>query len=257
MTQRVALVTGGMGGLGEAICIKLSKMGYTVVTTYSPGNKKSGEWLEEMKKQGYAFRAVPVVGNELPTRAFVVDATIGTDFTPGPLQQTARELDVAIQGKGWLAVQTADGGEAYTRHGSLKLSENGQLQTQRGDAVLGDGGPISVPPNTQIAIAKDGTITGMVPNQPPSVLGRMKLVNPAEDTLVRGTDGLFRTKDGNAADADANVNVIGGTLEGSNVNTVDAMVTMISLARQFEMQMTLMKNAESNETKASQLLALN
>lgn len=204
-----------------------------------------------------AFRAVPVVGNELPTRAFVVDATVATDFTPGPIHQTARELDVAIQGKGWLAVQTADGAEAYTRHGSLKLSENGQLQTQRGDAVLGDGGPISIPPDTKIAIAKDGTITGLAANQPPTVLGRLKLVNPAEDNLVRGTDGLFRTKDGNPADADAVVNVIGGTLEGSNVNTVDAMVTMISLARQFEMQMTLMKNAESNETKASQLLALN
>jgi flagellar basal-body rod protein FlgF len=204
-----------------------------------------------------AFRAVPVVGNELPTRAFVVDATVATDFTPGPIQQTARELDVAIQGKGWLSVQTADGSEAYTRHGSLKLSENGQLETQRGDPVLGDGGPISIPPDTKIAIAKDGTITGTSANQPPTVLGRMKLVNPAEASLVRGNDGLFRTRDGNPADADAAVNVIGGTLEGSNVNTVDAMVNMISLARQFEMQMSLMKNAESNETKASQLLALN
>jgi len=204
-----------------------------------------------------AFRAVPVVGNELPTRAFVVDATVATDFSPGPIQQTARELDVAIQGKGWLAVQTADGAEAYTRHGSLKLSENGQLLTQRGDAVLGDAGPISIPPDTRIAVAKDGTITGMAANQPPTVLGRIKLVNPPENNLARGGDGLFRTKDGSAVDADAAVNIIGGALEGSNVNTVDAMVNMISLARQFEMQMNLMKNAESNETKASQLLALN
>lgn len=203
-----------------------------------------------------AFRAVPVVGNDLSTRAFVVDATVGTDFTPGSLQQTGRELDVAIQGKGWLAVQTADGGEAYTRHGSLKLSENGQLQTQRGDAVLGDAGPISIPPDTKIAIAKDGTITGMAANQPPTVLGRIKLTNPAEANLVRGDDSLFRTKDGTPADADAAVNIIGGTLEGSNVNTVEAMVSMISLARQFEMQMALIKNAESNETKASQILAL-
>lgn len=203
-----------------------------------------------------AFRSVPVVGNDLPTRAFVVDSTVATDFTPGSIQQTGRELDVAIQGKGWLSVQTADGGEGYTRHGSLKLSENGQLQTQRGDAVLGDAGPISIPPDTKIAIAKDGTITGMAANQPPTVLGRIKLVNPAEANLVRGDDSLFRTKDGRAADADAGVNIIGGTLEGSNVNTVDAMVSMISLARQFEMQMTMIKNAESNETKASQILAM-
>lgn len=204
-----------------------------------------------------SFRAVPVLGNELPTRTLVVDSTVGTDFTPGPLQQTARELDVAIQGKGWLAVQTADGAEAYTRHGSLKVSENGQLMTQRGDPVLGDAGPIAIPPDTKIAIAKDGTITGLVANQPPNILGRIKLTNPPENNLVRGDDGLFRTKDGAAADADAEVNIIGGTLEGSNVNTVDAMVTMISLARQFEMQMTMIKNAESNEQKASQILSLN
>ena len=203
-----------------------------------------------------AFRAVPVQGNPLPTQAFVVDATVGSDFTPGSVQQTGRTLDVAVQGKGWFAVQTASGSEAYTRNGSLKLSENGQLLTQRGDAVLGDGGPISIPPNTAVSIAKDGTITGIAANQPPTILGRIKLVNPPENNLARGDDGLFRTRDASAVDADANVVMIGGALEGSNVNAADAMVNMISLSRQFEMQMNLMKNAESNETKASQLLAL-
>jgi flagellar basal-body rod protein FlgF len=203
-----------------------------------------------------AFRAVPVQNNPLPTQSFVVDATVGTDFTPGSLQQTGRSLDVAIQGKGWFAVQTADGSEAYTRHGSLKLSENGQLLTQRGDAVLGDGGPISIPPDTTVSIAKDGTITGIAANQPPTIIGRIKLVNPPENNLARGDDGLFRTKDASPADADANVVMIGGSLESSNVNAADAMVNMINLSRQFEMQMNLMKNAESNETKASQLFAL-
>jgi flagellar basal-body rod protein FlgF len=203
-----------------------------------------------------SFRAVPVQNNPLPTQAFVVDATVGTDFTPGSLQQTGRELDVAIQGKGWFAVQPASGSEAYTRHGSLKVSENGQLLTQRGDAVLGDGGPISIPPDTRVSIAKDGTITGIAANQPPQILGRIRLVNPPENNLARGDDGLFRTKDASAAEADANVVMIGGSLESSNVNAADAMVNMINLARQFEMQMNLMKNAESNETKASQLFSL-
>lgn len=203
-----------------------------------------------------AFRAVPVQNNPLPTQAFVVDATVGTDFTPGSVQQTGRTLDVAIQGKGWFAVQTASGSEAYTRNGSLKLSENGQLLTQRGDAVLGDGGPISIPPDTAVSIAKDGTITGIAANQPPTILGRIKLANPPENNLARGDDGLFRTKDASAVEADANVVMVGGSLEGSNVNAADAMVNMISLSRQFEMQMNLMKNAESNETKASQLLAM-
>ena len=206
-----------------------------------------------------SFRAVPVVSDGLPTRAFVVDATVGSDFTPGPLQQTGRDLDVAVQGKGWIAVEMEDGSEAYTRSGSLKLSENGVLQTQSGRSVLGDAGPISIPPDVSVSIGGDGTVSAIAAGTTPgavTVLGRIKLVNPPEESLVRGGDGLFRTMDGNAADADASVAMAGGMLEGSNVNVVDAMVNMISLARQFEMQMSLLKNAESNAAKANQILAL-
>lgn len=206
-----------------------------------------------------SFRAVPVIGDGLPTRSFVVDATVGSDFSSGAVQQTGRSLDVAVQGRGWIAVQLEDGSEAYTRHGNLKLSENGILQTQSGISVLGDGGPISVPPDVNVAIASDGTVSAIAATYKPgeaTILGRIKLVNPPEDTIVRGDDGLFRLKDGKVADADAAVMVAGGALEGSNVNVVDAMVNMISLARSFEMHMSLLKNAESNAAKASQILAL-
>jgi flagellar basal-body rod protein FlgF len=206
-----------------------------------------------------SFRAVPVLGDGLPTRAFVVDATMGVDFTPGPLQQTGRDLDVAVQGKGWVALQLEDGSEAYTRHGNLKLSENGVLQTQSGVNVLGEGGTISIPPDVSIAIAKDGTVSSIATGTKPGVstiLGRIKLVNPPEESMIRGDDGLFRVKSGAVPEADAGVGLIGGALEGSNVNVVDTMVSMISLARQFEMHMNLLKNAESNANKASQLIAL-
>ena len=206
-----------------------------------------------------AFRAIPVMSEGLPTRAFVVDATVGSDFRAGPIQQTGRALDVAVQGQGWIAVQKEDGTEAYTRHGSLKLNENGVLQTHAGLNVQGDGGPITIPPDVSIAIAKDGTVSAIPTTGEATavnVLGRIKLVNPEEATLVRGDDGLFQIKGGGEADADANVSLLDGSLEGSNVNVVDAMVTMISLARQFEMHMKLLQNAESNATKAGQLLAL-
>lgn len=206
-----------------------------------------------------SFRAVPILGPGLPTRAFVVDATVGTDFSTGSFQSTGRELDLAIQGKGWLAVEKADGTEGYTRHGSLKLSENGVLQTQSGLNVLGDGGPITIPPDVSIAIAKDGTVstvpTGSKPNAV-EVIGRLKLVNPPEENLLRGDDGLFKTKDGLAVDSDLNVTVAGGMLEGSNVNVVESMVSMINLARSFEMQMKLLSNAESNAAKAGQIFNL-
>lgn len=206
-----------------------------------------------------SFRAVPVIGEGMPTRAFVVDATVGTDFSPGSMQSTGRELDVAIQGKGWLVVQKDDGSEAFTRHGSLKVSENGVLQTQGGLNLQGDGGPITIPPDVSIAIGNDGTVSSIPSGSKPNavqILGRLKLVNPPEENLVRGDDGLFKTKDGATVDADALVSVAGGMLEGSNVNLVESMVSMINLARQFEMQMKLLTNAESNANKASQILTL-
>lgn len=206
-----------------------------------------------------SFRAVPIVSDGLATRTLVVDATVGSDFTPGAIQQTGRALDIAIEGKGWLAVQTPDGGEAFTRNGSLKISESGVLQTAGGLDVLGDGGPISIPPGVSFSFAKDGTVSGVSTITTPATvtpLGRLKLVNPPEDSIVRGDDGLFRTKDGNPPDADASVVVAGGALEGSNVSMVEAMVNMINLSRQFEMHMNMLKNAESNDSKASQLVAL-
>jgi flagellar basal-body rod protein FlgF len=206
-----------------------------------------------------SFRAVPVLDTALPTRAFVTDSTVGTDFTPGPIQQTGRDLDVAVQGSGWISIQLPDGSEAFTRDGSLKTDENGVLQTRAGATVLGDGGPITIPPGVTVSVAKDGTVTGIESGFKPgaaTVLGRIKLVNPPQESIVRGDDGLFRLKDGTTPDADANVALVGGALENSNVNVVDAMVDMISLARQFELQMSMLKNVESNDTKAAQIMSL-
>ncbi|KQQ33442.1 flagellar biosynthesis protein FlgF [Duganella sp. Leaf126] len=206
-----------------------------------------------------SFRAVPVMSDGLPTRAFVVDSTVGSSFAAGPMQTTGRALDIAIRDQGWLAVQSADGSEAYTRNGSLKVNENGLLQTSSGLTLIGDGGPIAVPPDTSITIASDGTVS-TVSNEfqpgPSNVLGRLKLVNPPTAGLLRGDDGLFRQADGTPAQNDPAVRVVDGVIEGSNVNPVDSMVNMISLARQFDMQMSLLKNAENNAAKATQILAL-
>ncbi|QBE64829.1 flagellar basal-body rod protein FlgF [Pseudoduganella lutea] len=208
-----------------------------------------------------AFRAVPVVSEGMPTRTFVVDNTVGSDFRAGPMETTGRPMDAAIRGEGWFTVQSADGSEAYTRNGSFKVSENGLLQTSNGLTLQGEGGPIAVPPNTEISIAADGTVSGIDASQvqagPSNIIGRLKLVNPPVAGLVRGDDGLFRQQSGEPAAADQAVRVADGCLELSNVNPVDAMVNMITLARSFETQMSLLKNAENNAAKAAQILALN
>jgi flagellar basal-body rod protein FlgF len=211
------------------------------------------------RAESNAFRAVPVFGDGLPTRAFVVDSTIGADFTPGALQTTGRDLDVAVRGSGWIAIQLDDGKEAYTRNGSLQVNPNGILQTASGHKVKGDTGIITLPPDTRITIGVDGTVSSVpITPQPNTVaqVGRIKLVNPPEDKLVKGTDGLFRLKDGGEAPVDAKVKLVDGTLEESNVNVVHEMVNMIDLARQFDMQMKMLDNAQNNAQKASEIMVV-
>jgi flagellar basal-body rod protein FlgF len=204
----------------------------------------------------HKLRAVEVQTEALHTRAFTVDASVANDFTEGPLQFTGRPFDVALAGKGWLAVQMPDGSEAYTRNGSLAVSANGILQTRDGRPVLGDGGPVTIPPDNEITIGADGSVSASQPDQPGvvNVVAQLKLVNPPEAELVRGDDGLFRLQGGAPAPADPNVRVAGGYLEGSNVNVVDQMVQMISLARQSEMQTRMLSTAEQNDRAAARVL---
>lgn len=203
-----------------------------------------------------AFRAVPVQGEGASTRVYALDSTVGFDPTPAPVQQTGRALDVAIRGQGWLAVQGLDGNEAYTRNGQLEVGGDGTLQTRNGLLVMGDGGPISIPPGSEVSIGGDGTITAKAPNGVLSNAGRLKLVTvPEGDRLLKGVDGLFRSGTGDPLPADPDVRVAEGALEGSNVNAVETMVGMIALARQFEAQMKLLSTAEANERSAVQLLS--
>lgn len=202
-----------------------------------------------------AFRAVPVQGHAAGTRVFTVETTTGADFRPGPMLETGRALDVAVQGSGWLAVQAGDGAEAYTRAGSLQVGNDGTLQLPSGLQVLGEGGPINVPANARLSVAADGTLSAKTPESAAvTTIGRLKLVNPPTEQLSKSADGLFRVADGAAA-ADPAVRIADGTLEGSNVNVVEALVGMIAVARQFEVQMKLLANAEQNEQKAGSLVS--
>ena len=202
-----------------------------------------------------SFRAVPVQGSGASTRAFTLETTTGHDESPGTVTTTGRNLDVAMKGNAWLGVQAPDGTEAYTRAGSLDVSAEGLLVTRSGATVLGDGGPISVPPNSEVSIAGDGTITAKGPTGKPNAIGRLKLVTPTPETpLSRGEDGLFRTADGAELPADTTARVQDGALEGSNVSPVETMISMIAASRQFEQQMKLLKSAEDDDRSAARLL---
>ena len=209
-----------------------------------------------------ALRAVPVEGWSLPTRTLVTASTPGADMSQGSMDYTERPLDVAVQQDGWLAVQAADGSEAYTRNGNLQVSPTGELTIQ-GNLVMGDGGPIAIPQNAEITIAADGSITALNPGEPPNAtvqLGRLKLVKANAQEVMRGDDGMFRLtasarqQRGAVLQNDPTVKVMPGVLEGSNVKPVETMVDMIANARRFEMQMKVISSVDENEQRANQIL---
>lgn len=206
-----------------------------------------------------AARSMPLFGDGHPTRVFSMTERAGTNFNSGPIQTTGRALDIAVKNDGFIAVQGKDGNEAYTRVGSLNVSATGVLETAQGLVVLGDEGPISIPQATRIEIGADGTVSTISQAQGAGivdVVGRIKLVNPDLKTVTKGNDGLFHLDNDEIADADASVQVESGALEGSNVNIAAEMVNMIELARQFEMQVKMMKVAEKNDEYASRLLTM-
>ena len=204
-------------------------------------------------------RSMPVYGESLPTRAYAMTERPGTDMSSGSLQETGRDMDLAVEGDGWIAVQAPDGTEAYTRAGSLNIDAFGLLRTSSGLPVLGNAGPIALPPADKVEIGQDGTITVRALGEAAHVLAdvdRVKLVNPDPGAMRKGEDGLMRVEGALEQPADGAVRVATGFLEGSNVNAVEEMTAMLSLARQFELHIKMMRTAEENSSTTNRLLQL-
>ena len=196
-------------------------------------------------------------GDGYSTRAYALTESPGTDFNRGGLIQTGRDLDMAVEGDGWIAVQAPDGSEAFTRAGSLKVDPQGRLLTGNNLPVLGNGGPIALPPADKITLGADGTITVQPQGQGADVLftvDRIKLVKPEYDSLEKGPDGLVRRRDGEEQEPDASLRLQSGFLESSNVNPVDELTSIMTLARQFEINVKMMKVLDDNSAAAAQVL---
>ena len=206
-----------------------------------------------------AFRSLYLQGPGYGSRVFSEEQRAGVDFSSGRVQHTGRDLDIAISGNGYIAVQTADGQEAYTRSGDLRINAGGLLETGAGHLVLGDGGPVAVPPFEKLEIGSDGSLSLQPLGQSVATLaivGRLKLVNPDESRLVKRSDGLLVTRDGQSQLADASIRIAAGSLEASNVNAVDALVNMITLSRQFEMNIKMMEQAQENDQASASVMRL-
>jgi flagellar basal-body rod protein FlgF len=198
-------------------------------------------------------------GAGLNARATVSNEVTGSDMREGTVAQTGRALDVALNGDAMLAVQATDGTEAYTRRGDLQVSESGLLTTGDGIPVLGDGGPITLPPSDRITIGKDGQIF-IVPQggdpATPQAVERLKLATPAGSQIVKGLDGLFRVKDGGALPSDPDATLTAESLEGSNVNATASLVDLIDQSRAWEAQVKMLKTAQDLDQSAAELMRL-
>jgi len=201
----------------------------------------------------------PVYGPGHASRVYATTSAEGVDFSSGSIISTGRDLDVAVNGKGWFAVQAADGSEAYSRAGDLRIDSAGRVTNGAGFAVLGNGGPISVPAHSKLQIGGDGTISIQPLGQSANslaIVDRIKLVNPDNDQIEKGIDGLMHMRNGKAAQEDGSIGVVSASLESSNVNTVGAMVRMIELSRQYETQIKIMSTAEDNDRASAEIMQM-
>jgi flagellar basal-body rod protein FlgF len=245
--------------MDKSLYIAMSGAKQTLLAQTANANNLANAQTSGFKSDLEQFRSMPVYGPGYPTRVYAMTERPGTDLSPGAIQQTGRDLDVAIEGDGWLAVQGADGKEAYTRAGDLRITPEGLLQTGTGLQVLGQDGPITVPPAQKLEIGKDGTIS-MVPlganASNTAVIDRIKLVRPELQNMEKRSDGLMHVKDNKPVEANADVTLIQGAVESSNVNTIGAMVDMIELSKNFELQTKVMKSADDNASASARLMQL-
>ena len=245
--------------MDKSLYIAMSGAKQTLLAQTANANNLANTQTTGFKSDLEQFRSMPIFGQGFPTRVYAMAERPGTDLSPGAMQQTGRDLDVAIDGDGWLAVQGADGKEAYTRAGDLRVTPEGLLQTGAGLQIMGQDGPISIPPAQKLEIGKDGTIS-IVPLGSNATnlaaIDRIKLVKPVMDNLEKLNDGLMHVKDGKPVEASADVSLVQGALESSNVNAISAMVDMIELSKNFELQTKVMKSADENASASARLMQL-
>lgn len=245
--------------MDKSLYIAMSGAKQTLLAQTANANNLANTQTSGFKSDLEQFRSMPVYGPGYPTRVYAMTERPGTDLSPGAIQQTGRELDIAIAGDGWLAVQSPDGKEAYTRAGDLRITPDGLLQTGTGLQVLGQEGPISLPPAQKLDIGQDGTISiiplgGNASNT--AAIDRIKLVKPDPQNLEKRNDGLMHLKDNQTAQPSADVSLVQGSLEGSNVNAISAMVDMIELSKNFELQTKVMKSADENAGSSAKLMQM-
>lgn len=247
--------------MDKALYIGMSGAKQNMLSQRAHANNLANVNTTGFKKDFAQARSMPVFGEHHPTRAYAMAERPGTDLSAGALMETGRKMDVSLKGEGWLAIQNNLGEEVFTRSGSMQVDVNGMVRLSTGEMVLGNGGPVALPPFDNVQIGADGTVSIVPVGGPPDQLvqvDRLKLVNPPREALEKGLDGFIHRKPDQAVDggepADAALRVASGFLESSNVNAVEEMISNLQLSRQYEMQVKVMSTANENSEATARLL---
>jgi len=246
--------------MDRSLYIAMNGAKQTLLAQTANANNLGNAQTTGFKADFQQFRAMPEFGPGYPSRVYSMTERPGSDFTPGGIQTTGRDLDVAIMDdNGWFAVSGEGGKEAYSKAGNLTVTLQGNLKSGDGQLLLNDAGsPVAIPPAKKINIGRDGTIS-IIPEGADSntllVVDRIKLISTDNANLQKGSDGLMYAKDGNLP-ANANVRLQAGALEGSNVNIVSEMVEMIELGRHFELETKVMKSVDNNASASAKLMQM-
>lgn len=248
--------------MDRALYIAMSGAKQNVLGQAAEANNLANASTTGFRRDFEQARSMPVFGTYYPTRAFAMTERPASDFNPGTLVHTGRDLDLAIENQGWFAVQDANGQEAYTRRGDFNVDALGRMVNGEGYQMIGAGGPVVVPPYEKVEIAKDGTVSIQGPGEEPAVIAdvaQIKLVNPDLQQMEKGEDGLFRLRDqqpDQIQPADLTVQIEPGHLEHSNVNPVTSLTQIMALHRQYEMQVKVMKTADENAQATAQIMEI-
>ncbi len=247
--------------MDKLLYISMSGARETMVAQSTLANNLANMSTTGFKADLEGYLSQPVYGPGYPSRAYALTQDYQTmDFSPGSINTTGRSLDLAINGDGWMEIQTQEGGIGLTRRGDLYVDINGMLLTGDGDPLMGENGPIAVPPFDAMSIGNDGTITIQPIGQAIgslAIVDRIMLVNPDLKDLQKDGNGVVTLKEGaNELLADASIRLISGALETSNVSGVGSMVRMIELQRHYELQVKMMSTAKENDEATSQLMRI-
>jgi flagellar basal-body rod protein FlgF len=245
--------------MDRMLYVSMSGAKEAMLSQANNSNNLANANTDGFKKDFNQFRAQHMDGPGWHTRTYSLDERPATDFTPGPVKVTGRDLDVMTKADGFMAIQAPDGTEALTRSAAMQITPAGDLVDVNGNPILNEGGaPINIPPHKSLNIGDDGAISFIpadAPNNLPVLLDQVRLVQPDTQQLQKGEDGYVRFM-GEDGLEQAPVRVVSGALEGSNVNTVEALTNMIELSRKYEMQVKMMSTAKTHSERSDSIVKL-